>query len=445
MNLNKIFQIPHQWLLTTPQRALDEAYRAAIKIKDIEDKHFQGQKVSITRANYGTGASNYFRGEVNGYLQTIRIRLTEFKLSRAITNTFRPNHPLVTALSNDLTLEKLNIIDRVVSKYEIPESELLDLPPTANSSNITPVNSSTPKNSKKLKSAPARSFLQVGNLEEEEVRINKNESASRKTGVLPRSFLNTLSRIKQEIDPQSEEIEEAVLRKYRTSRYKTAISIKFLLMLIIIPLLTQQLSKTFLISPLVNRYFEQHPQFVFINQDLEEEAFTELKHHEESLRYRGMIGLSPKLSQEEIEGEIKKKAEELTDEYRRRGLNAIANVFADLLSLVAFAIVVACSRREIAILKSFMDGIVYNLSDSAKAFLIILFTDMFVGFHSPHGWEVILESVARHFGLPESRNFNFLFIATFPVILDTILKYWIFRYLNRMSPSAVATYRNMNE
>ena len=103
------------------------------------------------------------------------------------------------------------------------------------------------------------------------------------------------------------------------------------------------------------------------------------------------------------------------------------------------------SRDEIEIVKGFIDEIVYGLSDSAKAFLIILFTDMFVGFHSPHGWEVILESIARHFGLPENRDFNFLFIATFPVILDTVFKYWIFRYLNGISPSSVATYRNMNE
>jgi len=41
--------------------------------------------------------------------------------------------------------------------------------------------------------------------------------------------------------------------------------------------------------------------------------------------------------------------------------------------------------------------------------------------------------------------FNGAFIATIPVILDTLFKYWIFRYLNRLSPSAVATYRTMNE
>jgi len=58
---------------------------------------------------------------------------------------------------------------------------------------------------------------------------------------------------------------------------------------------------------------------------------------------------------------------------------------------------------------------------------------------------VVLEGLASHLGIAESRQFNFLFIATFPVILDTVLKYWIFRYLNRISPSAVATYRNMNE
>jgi hypothetical protein len=102
-------------------------------------------------------------------------------------------------------------------------------------------------------------------------------------------------------------------------------------------------------------------------------------------------------------------------------------------------------KRGILTLKSFFDEIVYGLSDSAKAFIIILFTDMFVGFHSPHGWEVILEGLSRHLGFPANRQFIFLFIATFPVILDTVFKYWIFRYLNRISPSAVATYRNMNE
>jgi hypothetical protein len=184
---------------------------------------------------------------------------------------------------------------------------------------------------------------------------------------------------------------------------------------------------------------------VFLNQSLETEAFAELKHFEDTLRFQGLIHPEKRFSTEEIDERLKEKAQEISNSYRHVGANAIANIFADLLSLIAFVIVLVSSREEIEVVKEFIDEIVYGLSDSAKAFLIILFTDMFVGFHSPHGWEVILESIARHFGLPENRDFNFLFIATFPVILDTVFKYWIFRYLNSISPSSVATYRNMNE
>jgi len=158
-----------------------------------------------------------------------------------------------------------------------------------------------------------------------------------------------------------------------------------------------------------------------------------------------MIGLMPNLSPQEKETIIQEKAQELAQDYRRQSANGIKNIFSDIFAFISFAIILVSSRQELQVLKSFLDELIYGLSDSAKAFLIILFTDIFVGFHSPHGWEIVLESVARHLGLAENRDFNFLFIATFPVILDTVLKYWIFRYLNRISPSAVATYKNMNE
>ncbi len=72
-------------------------------------------------------------------------------------------------------------------------------------------------------------------------------------------------------------------------------------------------------------------------------------------------------------------------------------------------------------MRGFFDEAVYGLSDSAKAFAIILFTDIFVGFHSPEGWTVLLNGIAKHLGLPSQENFVMLFIATFPVILATYL------------------------
>ncbi|MEC4816417.1 MAG: proton extrusion protein PcxA, partial [Scytonema sp. PMC 1069.18] len=183
----------------------------------------------------------------------------------------------------------------------------------------------------------------------------------------------------------------------------------------------------------------------FLNYEMEEEALTELQRFEERIRFDALLGNTIELSNTQLEEQLKEKAIEIAEEFRLESANAIKNVFADILSVGAFIWLLVTSKREIAVIKDFFDHIVYGLSDSAKAFIIILFTDIFVGFHSPHGWEVILEGISRHWGLPANHDFIFLFIATFPVILDTIFKYWIFRYLNRISPSAVATYRNMNE
>ena len=450
MKLQNIFNLGRRWLSATPERALDAAYRAAIRIKAIEDDHFDGQIVSSASIEYSDSVIKVFMSDVSNYLSTINARLAEFKLSRGllIFSNSQPNDSdrSIVRYTNgfedprELTvLEKLAFIDAVIDKYKNPVVEDIEVTPTRRLE-------AKQKNRRSLINKNNRSIVLDKSINEKNGKEPSTETITDKTSVLPRSFMRTLNRIKQEIDPQAEDTEEEVVRKFRKSRNKTAISIRFLLILIIVPLLTHQVSKSILIVPLVQQYFDEHPQQVlFINQDMEEEAFAELRRYEEKLRFRSTIGLIPSLSPEETETEIREKAIELSQEYRGRGINAIGNVFADFFSLLAFGGIVYFCQREIQIIKSFLDEIAYGLSDSAKAFLIILLTDMFVGYHSPHGWEVILEGIARHLGLPENRDFNFLFIATFPVILDTVLKYWIFRYLNRISPSSVATYKNMNE
>ncbi len=266
--------------------------------------------------------------------------------------------------------------------------------------------------------------------------------ASEKTGVLPRSIGRTFNRITSDFSPDAE---EKYLRNFQISRNRTRIAIRFLVMLIVVPLLTQYFSKELLISPIVERVRGENTPQIFLNEEMEEKALQELKFYEQELRFESLLRKSPPLAPEVIEAKVKDKAKEIAENFRQESRNAISNVFADLVSLVAFAFVIVTSKREIVIVKSFMDEIIYGLSDSAKAFLIILSTDIFVGFHSPHGWEVILEGIAEHLGLPANRDPIFLFIATFPVILDTIFKYWIFRYLSRLSPSALATLKEMNE
>ncbi|MGF1587985.1 MAG: proton extrusion protein PcxA [Pleurocapsa sp.] len=450
MKLQDIFNVGRRWLSATPERALDAAYRAAIRIKAIEDDHFDGQIVSSGSIEYSESVIKVFMADVSNYLSTINARLAEFRLSRGllIFSNSQPNdsNQSIVRYTNgfddtrELTvLEKLAFIDAVTYKYKNPQVKDLEITPTRRLEK-------SQKNNRLIINKNNRSIALNKSRQEKNGKDPGTETITDKTSVLPRSFMRTLNRIKQEIDPKAEDTEEEVVKRFRKSRNKTAISIRFLLILIIVPLLTHQVTKSILITPLVQKYFANHQQQVlFINQDMEEEAFMELNRYEEKLRFQSMIGLIPALSDEEEEAEIRERALELSEEFQARGINAIGNVFADFFSLTAFAAIIFFCKREIQIIKSFLDEIAYGLSDSAKAFLIILLTDMFVGYHSPHGWEIILEGIARHLGLPENRDFNFLFIATFPVILDTVLKYWIFRYLNRISPSSVATYKNMNE
>nr|YP_009765768.1 envelope membrane protein [Brownea macrophylla]QIS96045.1 envelope membrane protein [Brownea macrophylla] len=102
-------------------------------------------------------------------------------------------------------------------------------------------------------------------------------------------------------------------------------------------------------------------------------------------------------------------------------------------------------NQELIILNSWVQEFIYNLSDTIKAFSILLVTDLCIGFHSPHGWELMIGSVYKDFGFAHNEQILSGLVSTFPVILDTIFKYWIFRYLNRISPSLVVIYHSMND
>ncbi|KAH0446746.1 hypothetical protein IEQ34_024416 [Dendrobium chrysotoxum] len=60
-----------------------------------------------------------------------------------------------------------------------------------------------------------------------------------------------------------------------------------------------------------------------------------------------------------------------------------------------------------------------------------------IGFHSTHGWELMIGSIYNDFGLAQNDQIISGLVSTFPVILDTIVKYWIFHFFNRVSPSLV--------
>ncbi len=266
-------------------------------------------------------------------------------------------------------------------------------------------------------------------------------SLSRSPEVLPRSLIGVVDQVRRQLDPDAE---NAVVAGFRRRRDSTLVSLRILLLLILVPVLVQQVSRTYVVAPLVDRFAPDRAFLTYPKPQLEERAVEKLRVYRAEIEFDALLHDRPLPSREELQELLSKRAQVLKQEADQQSTNAIKNVLSDLCGLLAFAGVCFFAQRDLQVLRGFLDELIYGLSDSAKAFAIILFTDIFVGFHSPEGWSVLLLGIADHFGLPPRENFILLFIATFPVVLATIFKYWIFRYLNRVSPSSVATLRNMN-
>jgi hypothetical protein len=129
MKITNVFSAANQWLIETPERSLDQAYKYALKIKDIEDKHFNGQRVSFNSPDYSPRVISYFQNEVKNHLQNIKIRITEFNLSRNIVNWATPatrrykrgsDIVVYSDLQSSLIVEKLEFIESVTAKYLNP-------------------------------------------------------------------------------------------------------------------------------------------------------------------------------------------------------------------------------------------------------------------------------------------------------------------------------------
>jgi CemA family len=414
--LSGYFQRINQWFSRTADRALDEAYKAALKIESIEDEHFDGQKVYTTPGN---SASDYLLADLNKYLNIARLRLAEFQTSRPLrANEAGIDHSGDIAAEAEI-LAKLELIDNVLGRYRNEVSTLARTQPPAD----LPAANQTVFTSFSSPPAP--------------------KSSKKSSKLIDPSIVNTFRKISQELNPKAE---QEMVTTFRSAQNRTVDSLRFLLFIMLVPLVVHFISKFIFFGPIIDIYYPQvHTENIFLNRSLEREAMERMEQYERHLRFQSMTGLAPKLSSQAIEARMEAKAQEIRQSFTRQSSNAVKNWFADGAAVIAFYLALTRSKAQITNFLEFIDSLVSGLSDTAKAFGIILFTDTFVGFHSPHGWEVVLTGLADHLGIPDNQSFNSLFIATFPVLLDTIFKYWIFRYLSGQSPSSVATYKTMNE
>ena len=405
----------NQWVNQRSLQALDKAYQQAGIIKNLEDKHFNGQKIAPD-SDRGQSVFDYFKSSLDRELTQIRLNLAQFKLGNFFGSSSESD--LFNRQEQDI-LTKLDFIESVIGKYRQNVDDLIINPP---------------------QSIPNTSNLASATIDNNPDPLSTSFSA----GMTQRGDRSQFFNLNRDL---TEEYEQKVIQELRNLRQERAIAIRFLILLIVIPLSVQVITKNLIYSPLIDYFMVENKPFdqIKINEEIIDEKIQEFTRFKQSLEIKDLLGIGQPLIDSEKREKLKEKAQELTKEAIEKNLNGLKNLLADLTSLVSFALLVAIFKKEFRVVRQFLSRSFLGLSDITKVFIFILLTDIFVGFHSAEGWEVLLGSTFGHFGLPENRQFIYIFIATFPVILDSFFKLLIFNYFTRKSPTAVAILEKMQQ
>nr|YP_009490879.1 envelope membrane protein [Diphylleia grayi]YP_009491375.1 envelope membrane protein [Diphylleia sinensis]YP_009491458.1 envelope membrane protein [Diphylleia cymosa]QBZ77822.1 envelope membrane protein [Podophyllum peltatum]AWH99065.1 envelope membrane protein [Diphylleia grayi]AWH99726.1 envelope membrane protein [Diphylleia sinensis]AWH99809.1 envelope membrane protein [Diphylleia cymosa]QBZ77488.1 envelope membrane protein [Diphylleia sinensis] len=183
----------------------------------------------------------------------------------------------------------------------------------------------------------------------------------------------------------------------------------------------------------------------FLNDIQEKNVLEKFIELEELFLLDEMIKEYPETQIQKLRIGIHKETIRLVQMHNEDHIHTILHFSTNIISFAILSGYSILGNEELVILNSWVREFLYNLSDTIKAFSILLLTDLCIGFHSPHGWELMIGFVYKDFGFSHNDQIISGLVSTFPVILDTIFKYWIFRYLNRVSPSLVVIYHSMND
>ncbi|KAL0338812.1 UNVERIFIED_CONTAM: Chloroplast envelope membrane protein [Sesamum angustifolium] len=207
-------------------------------------------------------------------------------------------------------------------------------------------------------------------------------------------------------------------------------SAKFLAVLIIVPWAVDFLVHDYVLMPFLDRYVKTVPlaaKMLDIRKNQKLQIVKALNLEKARYRLEVEIGKSPPLSDDELYLELRHRALEMRDEWRLENRKAFANIWSDVVFGISLFLLLYFYQGQVALLKFTGYKIVNNITDTGKAFLIILITDIFLGYHSESGWQTLLEIIVEHYGLEVDQSAITIFICLIPVVMDACVKLWVRR------------------
>nr|YP_009426872.1 chloroplast envelope membrane protein [Hymenasplenium unilaterale]ASU95538.1 chloroplast envelope membrane protein [Hymenasplenium unilaterale] len=266
-------------------------------------------------------------------------------------------------------------------------------------------------------------------------------SAYESISLVPRSVTRTLSRFRAELTSKSSVL---VHNDFDLAKNQALASLRYVGFFLLLPLTIPKSIKFWFLESWIRGWWNINQTQVFINPLQEEKALKQLR-EVEALRWLDDATKHFVDTQlQNFDANAYDETIQLAIMYNELNIQLLLQLVTDVISIAISTLSFMTGRRRLAVSNSWIQELFYSLNDTMKAFSILPITDLCVGFHSPHGWEIVIGSLSEHFGLVPDKFVISRLVSTFPVVLDTVSKYWIFRHLNRASPSIVATYHTMS-
>jgi hypothetical protein len=412
-----------------PSRSINRAYILAKRIRNLQI-HYIWYRGNFPSEAESSKIATYMETILQEYVYTINWLLVEFRITRFLCSLFSD---LISKQSNS-SLLILGDFNKLFNLPGINKSDTLKF-----DKQLLWIQASLDD----LKPVQQNFFsylfpLAITNL----VSLNSKIVPYESIGLIPRSITRTFGRFQTELGTRSRSI---ILSEFRLLKYQAIASLQYILYVIVTILAGSQLLKFLILHPFIKAYWYKAQDFLFINTSQEEQALIKLQEIEELVWLELVLDSHAKFSAQNFAVNIHQKTLDLVDFYTQDSIAILLNLLNSFWLIGALIVSLIYGTKRLTILNSWIQEIFYSLSDTMKAFFILLCTDLCIGFHSPHGWEIIIAWSVEHLGFPHNPYIISCIVSTFPVILDTIFKYWIFRHLNRISPSIVVTYHTMNE
>nr|YP_009501027.1 chloroplast envelope membrane protein [Passiflora biflora]YP_010006639.1 CemA [Passiflora candollei]AXB37518.1 chloroplast envelope membrane protein [Passiflora biflora]QNR05406.1 CemA [Passiflora candollei] len=182
----------------------------------------------------------------------------------------------------------------------------------------------------------------------------------------------------------------------------------------------------------------------FFNDTQEKSILAKFIELEELLLLEEMIKEYPESHLQKFRIEIQKETIEWIKIHNEDRIHTILRFSTNLICFVILSGYYILGKEKLIILNSWVQEFLYNLNDTIKALSILFLSELCMGYHSTGVWELMIGSVWKDFGFTHNDQILPVLASILPVIGDTIFKYWVFDYLNRISPSLVVIYDSIS-